>query len=203
MGRFLSGMTNDSPMPKNNDITTLGNTITSTLATVITKLAVKGGKCRRRRRLVGRVSHLDVQRRRIFIRCVSHSSRTCSRIFNYFGLPGSASRRGTTHDTTVRRTAHFTTLIPVRITHGTYRLVRVVTSMTHLNGRGTVASTYMTVVTTHSTMLNTLLGIHVGLNSLGSGAFISRLGKRTSRLRRLTYVHRGRLLRIIGRRLGR
>lgn len=202
MGRFLGGIINDSPIPNNNDVTTLGNTVTSTLTTVITGLAVNGGNCRLRRRLVHRVSRITLQRGTAFMRSVSHSSRTCSGIFTYFGVPGTASRRGTTHDTTVRRTAGFTTLIPVRITHGTCRLVAIVVSMTHLNGHGTIASTYITVVSTHSTILNTLVGIHVGLNSLGSGRFITGLRDRTSRLRHLTYTGRGRLLSRVGRRLG-
>lgn len=201
MASFLGGMTKDSPMPNNNDMTTLGKTVTSTLTTVMTNLAVNGGNCRSAKRVVGRVRALTLARGAKFIISVSQSSRTCGGMFSYFGLPGDASRRGGVHDTTVRRTAGFTTLIPVRMTHGTCRLVNVVTSMTGVKGHGTIASTYMTVVSTHSTILTTLVGIHVGLNSLGSEAFMRRLRSRTSRLRHGTYVGRGRLLSTVGRSL--
>lgn len=198
VGRFVGGMLDGSPIPNNNDISTLGKTLTASLTTVMTGLAVNHGGCMR----IGRVVRsLSIHFRRLAHRLVasmSHSSRTCSHIFSTFGLPGRASRRGTVHDRTVRGRAGCTTRIPVRITHAIRSVLPVVSIMTEGKGDGTMASTYISVVYTQATVLKTLLGMHVGLASVGSRGFIGRVDRRTSVVRRAAVTRRRGVLSCIG-----
>lgn len=194
VGKFLTRATNDTPIPKNKDVSTLGKTVTATLARVITGLAVNGGGCTSIRNRVQAVTARTTVVHRQLVQSVSHSDRTCSHIFTTFGLPGRARRRGTRHDQIVRSTAGRTTVIPVRITRRVTSIVRAVVCITRGKGQGTIASTYITVVATHAYILKTLLGIHVGLASVGSRTFIGQVSRGTSFLRSRTVQVRGGLL---------